>query len=55
MSKDGQERLLGRLVQAAKQGVNYHPRDRELRQLATDLEREYLMVAVPENKRPKER
>lgn len=39
-------RILRRLLDAVKEGVEFHPRRQELRQLQDDLEREYLMTAV---------
>jgi tetratricopeptide (TPR) repeat protein len=44
--------ILRRLLDAVKEGVKFHPRTQELRQLQEDLEREYLMTAV--NPRPRD-
>ena len=44
---DERGRELAALLSVVRDGVNLHPRALELRQLSTDLEREYLMLAVP--------
>jgi tetratricopeptide (TPR) repeat protein len=46
LSSDEKGTLLGRLLQIVKEGMRYHPRQRELAQLFEDLEREYLSLAV---------
>jgi hypothetical protein len=40
-------RLLDRLLHATEQGVQLHPRDRDLLQLRDDIRREVLLTAVP--------
>lgn len=38
--------LLGRLLEAVREGRKHHPRRDDLRQLEVDLEREYLLLAT---------
>jgi tetratricopeptide (TPR) repeat protein len=47
ISKEEKSRLLTRLRAIADEGVRFHPKQRDLQKLAKDLEREYLMLAVP--------
>jgi len=47
ISKDEKARELARLLQIVRGGAKRHPKHFDLRQLAEDLEREYLMLAVP--------
>jgi hypothetical protein len=47
LSTDEKTRTLARLLNTVQQGVAYHPRRNELKQLADDIQREYLMMAVP--------
>jgi tetratricopeptide (TPR) repeat protein len=46
LGPDEKNRFLSRLLQVVNEGVKYHPRQPELRQLASDVERDYLMTAV---------
>lgn len=46
LSRDKKAQILSRLLYVLKEGVKFHPTQSELRQLAEDLEREYLMTAV---------
>jgi hypothetical protein len=39
-------RELGRLLAIVKEGKKFHPRAKELAQLADDIEKEYLLTAV---------
>jgi Mrp family chromosome partitioning ATPase len=39
--------FLGRLLSAVQSGIKKHPLERDLKQLASDLEKEILMTAVP--------
>ncbi|HKO55674.1 MAG TPA: DNA/RNA helicase domain-containing protein [Thermoanaerobaculia bacterium] len=43
-AQKGQE--LGRLLRVVRDGLKYHPSEQSLRQLADDLEREYLLTAT---------
>lgn len=52
MSKDEKSKLLLRLLNAVRQGVNYHPLQQDLIQLERDLNHEYLMLAVPLPSKP---
>ncbi len=47
MGKDEKAKLLLRILNVVKQGVNYHPRQHDLVQLEKDLNQEYLTLAVP--------
>ncbi|HEY6140366.1 MAG TPA: SIR2 family protein [Thermoanaerobaculia bacterium] len=45
---DERGREFAALLSIVREGANYHPRAADLRQLCSDLEREYLMIAVPQ-------
>jgi tetratricopeptide (TPR) repeat protein len=47
MSKDEKAKLLRRLLNTVKEGIKNHGKARDLKQLAEDLEREYLLLVVP--------
>ena len=49
IGRDEQARLLSGLLYRVKEGIKHHPRQRDLRQLAEDIEREYLMTTVPDS------
>jgi len=46
MGKDEKARLLTRLRQVVGEGLKYHPKQKELQQLARDLQREHLLLAT---------
>jgi hypothetical protein len=52
LSSDEKGRELARLLQIVRDGIKQHPRQHELRQLAEDLERGYLLLAVPASANP---
>jgi len=51
LTREEKIRILERLRNVVKEGVQNHPRERDLAQLADDLQKEYLLLAVPAGQR----